>query len=135
MRDLTFDFGDLLEIRGDFAIGNDGSFHGSSLEVFVGRGPSKKDGADNPDAVGVLIKNATIDFQKGTAGFALRVTGSIALLGLDGLALAGSVAFQVNTTNADVVVSTGVTVAKQTYELRATITSSASPASSTSAAR
>ena len=64
VKNLDFNFKDLVEIRGDFPIGNDGSFHGTNLEVFVGKGPSRLNGQDNPDAIGILINNATIDFQR-----------------------------------------------------------------------
>src|SRR5690606_19127561 len=55
---VSFNFGGLLEIRGDFAAGSD-TFSGTGLEIFVGRGPSQnEDGTPNPAAMGVLITNA-----------------------------------------------------------------------------
>ena len=47
-RTSTSTSSDMLEIRGDFQIGNNGSFHGTDLEVFVGKGPSRLNGARQP---------------------------------------------------------------------------------------
>jgi hypothetical protein len=98
LQDLDFDFGDVLEIRGSFRISS-GSFTGTGLEVFVGRGPSTVNGQPNPNAVGVLITGATIAFQQGTAPgtWAIRVTGNLTLLGLPGLAVSGAVTFSMST--------------------------------------
>ena len=38
--DVAFDFGGVLEIRGDFSFDSNGDFHGTNLPVFVGKGPS-----------------------------------------------------------------------------------------------
>ncbi|HRA75297.1 MAG TPA: hypothetical protein PLE12_03570, partial [Propionicimonas sp.] len=102
VQDLDFDFGDILEVRaGQFQIGSDGTFSGTGLELFIGKGPSRlADGTANPDAIGVLITGASIAFVKGTTGFALVATGTFALLGLDGLSVSGTVAFAVNTSGA-----------------------------------
>ncbi len=99
IQNLDFSFGDILELRaGSFSIGTDGTFSGSGLELFIGRGPSKlADGTTNPAAVGVLIRNATIAFIRNTSGFALTATGTFAVLGLDGLSVSGTVGFAVNT--------------------------------------
>ncbi|PYQ02014.1 MAG: hypothetical protein DMF83_24450, partial [Acidobacteria bacterium] len=105
VRDLDFNFNNLLEIRGNFHISGN-AFSGSGLEVFIGQGPSLlADGTPNPDAIGVLITNAHIDFQTGfpSAGggpsqYVLVASGTIALVGLDGLVVQGTVTFQVNTT-------------------------------------
>ena len=126
VQNLDFNFHDMLEIRGDFQIDNQGGFHGSHLEVFVGKGPSKINGVDNPDAIGVLIKDATIDFQRLGTGpdflFALHVTGTVALLGLDGLAISGTVDFKINTNTGSTPTDLGsggsaVSVTPQTYSL------------------
>ncbi|HEX7197169.1 MAG TPA: hypothetical protein VF364_10120, partial [Candidatus Limnocylindria bacterium] len=100
VQDLDFSFGDILEIRaGQFALSGD-SFSGEGLEIFIGSGPSKLANGDiNPAAIGVLIRNASITFIKGSgagSGWAMRAIGTIALLGLDGLGISGTVAFQVN---------------------------------------
>ncbi len=67
VQDLDFNFGDILEIRaGQFALSGD-SFSGEGLEIFIGSGPSKLENGDiNPAAIGVLIRNASITFIKGT---------------------------------------------------------------------
>ena len=99
VQNLDFQFGDILEIRaGQFSIGS-GSFSGTGLEIFVGKGPSKlDDGSTNPDAIGLLIRNASLAFiNNPNNGFAIKVTGTLALLGLDGLSVSGTVAFEANT--------------------------------------
>ena len=85
--DLKFDFGDLLEIRGNFTIDpGTGAFTGSGLEIFVGKGPSlNADGTPNPNAIGLLIKNAAISFKRDSSGpglYALYATGTLSLIGL-----------------------------------------------------
>src|SRR3989442_10507320 len=120
VRDLDFNFNDLLEIRGNFRISGD-TFSGTGLEVFIGQGPSLlADGTPNPDAVGVLITNAHIDFQRFTAAsggpsqYALLASGTIALVGLDGLVVQGTATFQVNTTPQPRTVG-GQTIAPNTF--------------------
>ena len=101
LQDVDFDFGDILEIRGNFKL-SAGNFQGDSLEVFVGSGPSRlADGSPNPKAIGVLITAASIHVKTAGAGqFAILVKGHLALVGLDGLQLSGDVEFRVNTGDA-----------------------------------
>ncbi len=89
IQDVDINLGGLFEIRGDFRL-SAGAFSGSGLEIFIGSGPSLIDGALNPDAIGVLITNATISYQSfgATAAeglYAIYVTGTVTLLGLPGL--------------------------------------------------
>ena len=124
IQNLAFDLGDAFEIRaGTIAINGD-SFTGSGLEIFIGKGPSKlPDGSLNPDAVGVLVTGATIAYLRVPGlGFALRVTGTLALVGLDGLSVSGTVSFTANTTAADRTVG-GSTVSANTYRFTATAVS------------
>src|SRR5205814_7651711 len=74
------------------------TFSGTGLELFVGKGPSQINGAANPDAIGVLVTNASLDFQRFGTDYALFATGHLALVGLDGLTVTGDVTFQINTT-------------------------------------
>ena len=98
----AFDFGGVLQIEGDFSVDNTGAFSGTDLIVFVGSGPGYIDGEVNPDAIGLLITNASVYFKQGTGGaYALYVTGNVALLGLDGLEISGLVTFQINTGTAN----------------------------------
>ncbi|MCB1128037.1 MAG: hypothetical protein KDM81_16210, partial [Verrucomicrobiae bacterium] len=98
LKDVDIDFGGILEIRGDFTFGGD-SFAGQGLEIFVGSGPSLlPDGAENPEAIGVLLTNAEIGVVRLTGGFAVYATGDLALLGLDGMEVSGRATFLVNTT-------------------------------------
>nr|NLI49984.1 hypothetical protein [Propionibacterium sp.] len=111
VQDLAFDFGDLLEVRaGSFTAGG-GTFSGTGLELFVGSGPSKlADGSDNPRAIGVLITNATLEFRGTTGAYAILASGTLRLLGLDGLTVEGTVTrFAVNTGPSAVTFGTGPT--------------------------
>ncbi|HEX5858381.1 MAG TPA: hypothetical protein VFY91_09765, partial [Microbacterium sp.] len=98
VQNLDFDFGGVVMIKaGQFAISGDG-FSGTGLEIFIGSGGKRlADGSFDPAAVGVLIKNATVNFRRDGTGWAMRAIGTIALLGLDGLGIEGTVEFQVNT--------------------------------------
>ena len=111
VQDLDFDFGDLLEIHGNFAVGA-GTFQGTGLEVFVGKGPGWTDAGDiNPDAIGVRVTGAEIGFKTNDAGpgYAIRVTGLLAFVGLDGLEVSGTVTFEVNTATVGITVPTSGT--------------------------
>ncbi|MEO6789835.1 MAG: hypothetical protein ABI187_02615, partial [Ornithinibacter sp.] len=111
VQNLSFDFGGILEIRaGQFAI-SAGQFTGTGLEIFVGHGPLKlADGTDNQDAIGIVVRNATLAFKQGpSGGFAIQVTGDLALLGLDGLTVSGRVSFLANTSTSDILMPDGTT--------------------------
>ena len=102
IQDVDINLGGLFEIRGDFRLSS-GAFSGSGLEIFIGSGPSMIDGALNPNAIGVLITNATISYQSfgasaGDGLYAIYVTGTVRLLGLPGLVVTGTATFMVNTT-------------------------------------
>ncbi|MDB4411102.1 hypothetical protein N9182_00820, partial [bacterium] len=118
-QDLDFNFGDFLEIDGNFAISG-GTFSGSGLNIFLGKGPYKlADGSINSDAIGVLLSNGTIDFQNlGTASgdglYALKATGNLALVGLDGLIVQGNVTLFINTSTSAVDLG-GESIAPSTF--------------------
>ncbi len=69
IQDVEVNLGGLLEIRGDFRVSG-GEFSGTGLEIFVGKGPST-----DPNAIGILITNATIYYRNvgATAGDGLYV--------------------------------------------------------------
>ncbi|HEX6130210.1 MAG TPA: VCBS repeat-containing protein, partial [Actinomycetota bacterium] len=106
VQDLDFDFG-FLEVRGNFRVGS-GTFVGSGLEVFIGKGPEgegeralRSDGTVHPDAIGLLLRNASLSFQRIGSGpgaaYALYAAGTLALIGLDGLQVEGTLILKVNT--------------------------------------
>ncbi|HWG93174.1 MAG TPA: VCBS repeat-containing protein, partial [Mycobacteriales bacterium] len=122
VRGLAFEFGDFLEVRGDVVLGPDGRFSGENLEVFVGSGPSQRDGVPNPDAVGLLLTSGEVRVLKpsGAAGYALYAAGRLQLLGLRGLEVSGTVVISLNTltTVASFTTSTGtVTVQPGTFSI------------------
>ncbi len=120
-KNVALDFGDVLEIQGDFALDTNGNFSGTGLRVFVGKGPSRIGGVTNPDAIGLLITNASIDIHRGigadATAYALRVTGGVAFLGLDGLQISGTVDFRYNTGAAAYTFGTDKVVNAQTFSL------------------
>ena len=69
--DVSFDFGGLLEISGDFSIDSNGSFRGSNLTVFVGKGPST-----DPGAIGLKITNASVEFHRFADGTFVLIVGA-----------------------------------------------------------
>ena len=115
---VAFNFGDVLEIRGDFTIDSNGDFSITNAQVFVGKGPSTSD-----DAIGLLITNASVKFHKfDTTNYALAVTGGVALVGLDGLKVSGGVSFKINTSTTTCTAAAGpcgpvLDVAAQTFSL------------------
>ena len=122
IQNLNFDFGGVLWIKaGQFAI-SAGQFSGTGLEIFVGRGPATlPDGTDNPDAIGVSVRNATMAFKQGVSGgFAIHVTGTFALVGLDGLTVSGNVNFTANTSNGPITLPDSTTVDAGRYSFVAT---------------
>ncbi|HEX4525985.1 MAG TPA: VCBS repeat-containing protein, partial [Gaiellaceae bacterium] len=103
IQNADFNFLNLLEIHGNFSIQSNGSFKATGLEIFVGKGPYRIDGNPNPDAIGLLLTNAAVSFQRAgtdnTAGtYTLYAKGTLALVGLDGLQVSGTVELKVNTT-------------------------------------
>jgi len=103
-QDVTFNFQNLLEIRGNFQISSTGSFSADGIEIFVGKGPSKINGVANPDAIGLLLSGASVSFQRigsdNSAGqYVLYATGTLALVGLDGLQVTGHATLMINTTD------------------------------------
>src|SRR5262249_900956 len=75
------------------------AFAGDGIDLFLGQGPVHlADGSLNPDAMGVMLSNAQIGLIKFDAGkFALFATGTIALVGPDGLDVSGTATILVNT--------------------------------------
>ena len=96
--DVTVSFGDFFEVHGDVT-GSAGVFGGANLELFLGSGPYRlANNAINPDAVGVLLRNAKVGVINPTGGgVQLHAEGDIALIGLDGLVISGHATIDVNT--------------------------------------
>src|SRR5699024_10034195 len=74
--------------------GGDGSktYSGAGVELFVGDGPHRvggqPTGALSPDAIGLLITATTFKvIVEADKSFAIQATGSVSLVGLDGLTL------------------------------------------------
>ncbi len=120
VQNADFNFLNLLEIHGNFQIQSNGSFKATGLSIFVGKGPYTVNGNPNPDAIGLLITNAAVSFQRAGADnsagtYTLYAKGTIALVGLDGLQVSGTVELKINTTEttktiADPTVTTGATL-------------------------
>src|SRR5207244_6769661 len=60
-KSLSISFGDILSLTGDFTVqssGNKTLYGAKNVELFLGAGPYRIDGAINPHAIGVLVKDA-----------------------------------------------------------------------------
>src|SRR6202022_344494 len=85
-----------------------GAFSANNLTVFVGSGPYKNtDGSLNPSAIGVLLNNASVAYMAPTSGpnsgsglYGLYATGTLSLVGLNGLTVTATVTLKINTTGA-----------------------------------
>ena len=110
--DVAINLDNLVEIDGNFRVSS-GSFSGSGLQLFVGAGPYKWPAGDtahtpgdvNPDAIGVLLDQGTVQYQAGTGDglYALYASGTLSLIGLDGLTIQGNAVLEINTTGSQVV--------------------------------
>ena len=104
VQDVNLNLGNLVEIKGNFVLSSS-AFSGTGLTLFVGSGPyDNADGSPNPNAIGLVVNQASLNFHlagtdKSAGLYALSATGSVALVGLDGLNLTfTSVTFKINTT-------------------------------------
>ena len=120
LRNATVEFPPYLSLTGDFTFrstdtnGNsrpDRYFYGAAgVELFLGSGPYRNaDGTVNPDAIGVLVTNATVGVVKLLGAnddplftaddtFAIYAFGTAALIGLEGLEVSGTVRVMINQT-------------------------------------
>ena len=85
----TVSFGNVFEVHGDVSASGDG-FAGANLELFLGAGPYRNpDNSINPNAVGILLSNATVGvINPAGGGVQLHASGTIALIGVTGLDIA-----------------------------------------------
>ncbi|MDA8436815.1 MAG: FG-GAP-like repeat-containing protein, partial [Actinomycetales bacterium] len=105
--------GDFVTIEGSVTFqtsGSDQVFAGTGLTVFLGQGPYRlASGELNPLAVGVALTNGTVGLVKrGTTGaetYALVAGGTVSLVGVEGVVLAGDVEVRVNTLGAPITTS------------------------------
>ena len=97
---LTLNIGDFISIEGDatrraatLANGTAAQiFAGTGLAIFMGLGPAKlANGELNPLAVGALITNARIGLIQVGSTYAVVATGTVSLVGLNGVTLTGTV--------------------------------------------
>src|SRR6202020_1230584 len=117
-QDVNINLDNLVEIDGNFTL-TAGSFSGTGLSLFVGAGPyENSEGSINSSAMAVLVSGATLSCMEApgasaSAGqYALTASGTLELVGLDGLNVSGDVSFQINTTS-----STLDGVSPNTFEL------------------
>ena len=96
---VTINLDNLVEIYGNFSVDpTTKSFAGNDMTLFVGSGPYETNGHVNPNAIGVLLGNASLDFKDESSGYALYATGTFALAGLGGLNVTATVTLEINTT-------------------------------------
>ncbi|MHB9067992.1 MAG: choice-of-anchor Q domain-containing protein [Pirellulaceae bacterium] len=99
------------ELSGSFSLekaadGSQLTMGASNIRTFLGTGG---DSPETTDDLGLEINGANLGAvvftpQDGPSSYALTAEGSVALVGLDGLEIGGSVAVQANTTGTDVLV-------------------------------
>ena len=99
--DATFDVGGFLTIQGSMSNGSCGTGCtykvGQGLRIFVGRGPAFIAGGElNPLATGVLVSDATVGVVSQGSGYAVVATGTVRLVGVDGVTLVGTVSVRWN---------------------------------------
>ena len=100
LKNITVQFGDVFEVHGDVTQVT-GGFAGTNLELFLGKGPYRLPGGGiNPDAIGILLTNGTVGvINPPGGGVQLVAMGDLALVGLDGLNVSGTVVIRLNTSN------------------------------------
>ena len=106
LANVSIDLGGFVTLTaGSFSIDSSGYYEATNVELFFGDGPYRiggtPSGALNPDAIGLLIDatsfKAYIDPSNSNA-FAIVASGSVSLVGLDGLTLTtGTVNVRINT--------------------------------------
>ncbi len=99
--DLSLNIGNFVTIEGNVSfstIGGKTVFAGEGLNIFLGQGPSKlSNGEANPLATGLLVSNASIGLIKFPNGtYALAATGSVAVVGFNGITVSGNVLVRFN---------------------------------------
>ncbi|MCW5953508.1 MAG: hypothetical protein KIT69_14735, partial [Propionibacteriaceae bacterium] len=103
--EATLNIGDFVTIEGSVSFEGD-RFAGTGLMVFLGRGPVKIEGGGiNPLAVGVLLSDARIALIRTTGAtttYALVATGTVSIIGVPGVTIAGATSVRVNTTGGPV---------------------------------
>ena len=103
-----------FELTGDFTVQTDGDmtlYGARNVEIFLGSIPlgqtlRDENGALNPDAIGLLVTNATLGLVKWAAApgagantparYAVYAYGEASFVGLDGLTISGSVTVRLN---------------------------------------
>ena len=108
LTNVDISFGDYLTLTGNFttksgAASGETLYGATAVTIFFGQGPYKlADGSINPDAIGLLLSNATLGaatFADAPGTFALQATGTVSLVGLDGLTITDkTLTLLVNTT-------------------------------------
>ncbi|MDB4265285.1 LEPR-XLL domain-containing protein, partial [bacterium] len=117
LSDASLTIGELIYIDGSFSFTNSGDNQvvgATGVDIFIGEGPrTLEDGSDNALARGFNLSNATFALVKftdaGVETFALQATGTISVIGIDGVTLGGTVTLRYNSfqTSIDETVSTG----------------------------
>ncbi|MCX5671146.1 MAG: hypothetical protein NTU94_07500, partial [Planctomycetota bacterium] len=98
---LSFNVGDFVTVEGTVAF-TAGEFAGTGLTLFLGQGPFRLDaGAENPAAVGVVLRNARVAVVQGSGStLAFIAAGQIELKGVAGVTASGTATVRYNDTGA-----------------------------------
>ncbi|HET6548786.1 MAG TPA: calcium-binding protein, partial [Solirubrobacter sp.] len=112
IRALDVQIGDYFTLKGDFTFQDKTNpartiYGARNVTLFLGEGPYLlEDGSVNPDAVGVVIRNATVGIVRFTQGtevttddrYAISGWGVAELVGLPGLTVIGTLRVRINET-------------------------------------
>ena len=110
LSDFSLNIGNFVVIEGEnISIGSSGSFLGTGLSVFMGKGPAKVETTEgsgiweiSSTARGFLIDNADVGFVKtGDGLFAFYARGEVMLLGVPGVSISSQATVRFNNTGAN----------------------------------
>ncbi|MGZ6715887.1 MAG: hypothetical protein ACXVFG_14140, partial [Gaiellaceae bacterium] len=111
-RSLSINIANLLTLSGDFTSTTQNGhqvYAARNVEIFLGQGPYRLANGDvNPDAIGIVITNATVGIVKIGQNYAVYAEGHLAIVGLGESGgtnifdVSGTVRFKYNTTGQSV---------------------------------
>jgi len=102
--DATLVIGNFLTVEGGGSFDSSGNLVLTNAVVFLGQGPLKfSDGTDNPAATGVKLTGVNATVTRTGAGDVVHATGTIAIVGIPGFSVPGSITatIDVNSTSTD----------------------------------
>jgi hypothetical protein len=104
--DASINIANFVVVEGSFTISGDGTLAATNAYVFMGQGPGRINGVNNPTAKGIMLSNASFGLVRaGSAGaytYAFYATGNVEILGIPDVSFSGVATISVNNTGSDV---------------------------------